>query len=52
MTKTPAPRKAKKLAVKKTTLKNLSVSKSKSADVKGGVGGAQTFTCAQTKCYC
>ena len=52
MAKTPAPKKPKKLALKKTTIKDLGASKSKGADVKGGAGGAYTFTCAQTKCYC
>jgi hypothetical protein len=52
MGKAPAKKTTKKLAVKKSTLKNLSVPKGKADDVKGGVGGTATCTCAPSVCKC
>jgi hypothetical protein len=52
MVKVGSKKPAKKVSLKKATVKDLNVAKSKSKDVKGGVGGAATFSCGPTQCYC
>jgi hypothetical protein len=52
MVKEASKKPGKKLPVKKSTIKDLSVTKGKAKEIKGGVGGAVTFSCGPTQCYC